>query len=626
EPTGIISGGPSLWPEPKRYLIDKNHSPYLVGLPINFQLINNHNDKKQCDIIQYNFNKYRYLINKMIEINTNQNCNQTTEMKFLSRIEIHIDQIDCQLFPEFVDNENSENESYQIQINPMDGIGQIISKTVWGMIRAMETLSQLIYVDSNHPNCSRMIIDVIQVWDRPRFRYRSIMIDTARHYLPLWLIIENLDAMAQNKLNVLHWHINDDQSFPFESQVFANISRIASYSERHVYSRMDIEKIIGQAKIRGIQVIVEFNTPAHCQSLGKIFPGIMSRCNNNVAAASMETLTTTSNKQPLLHSNIINPSQELTYDILEKILTEFRQIFPSNRIHLGMDDISYECWSNDQDIRQFMGANRMHSFEKLEQYHLERMINITVEKLHSKPIIWQDPFDKDIPIPSGTIIQVWKDYRLLDNDQHDWKFHVEKLLHSNYTVILSACYFLNLIQYGQQKDWKQIYNCDPHDFNGFNREQKQQFVIGGEALIWSEYIDQTNFMSRVWPRASAMAERLWSHIGDDDDNPNFDDDIVEHRLDHQRCRMIGRGIPAQPISTGFCEHFDNMNNEKILEFAKDFRNKDKINSSNMFHQEFLSTSTTKQHSNKSDKIIFIKTWLLLLCPIILLYSLILYGT
>lgn len=155
-------------------------------------MINNHNDKKQCDIIQYNFNKYRYLINKMIEINTNQNCNQTTEMKFLSRIEIHIDQIDCQLFPEFVDNENSENESYQIQINPMDGIGQIISKTVWGMIRAMETLSQLIYVDSNHPNCSRMIIDVIQVWDRPRFRYRSIMIDTARHYLPLWLIIENL--------------------------------------------------------------------------------------------------------------------------------------------------------------------------------------------------------------------------------------------------------------------------------------------------------------------------------------------------------------------------------------------------------------------------------------------------
>lgn len=62
----------------------------------------------------------------------------------------------------------------------------------------------------------------------------------------------------------------------------------------------------------------------------------MSRCNNNVAAASMETLTTTSNKQPLLHSNIINPSQELTYEILEKILTEFRQIFPSNRIHLGL--------------------------------------------------------------------------------------------------------------------------------------------------------------------------------------------------------------------------------------------------------------------------------------------------
>ena len=99
-------------------------------------------------------------------------------------------------------NENSENESYQIQINPMDGIGQIISKTVWGMVRAMETFSQLIYVDSNHPNCSRMIIDVIQVWDRPRFRYRSIMIDTARHYLPLWIILQNL-VIIMNLDNII---------------------------------------------------------------------------------------------------------------------------------------------------------------------------------------------------------------------------------------------------------------------------------------------------------------------------------------------------------------------------------------------------------------------------------------
>ncbi|OTF79319.1 hypothetical protein BLA29_000524 [Euroglyphus maynei] len=217
--------------------------------------------------------------------------------------------------------------------------------------------------------------------------------------------------MAYNKLNILHWHINDDQSFPFVSD--------ASYSDRHVYSKHDIQHIIKEARMRAIQLIIEFNTPAHGHSLAKVFPG-------------------------------------------------------------------------------------------------------------------KYPFDKDIPIPVGTIVQVWKDRRLLDDDPRDWKFHVQRLLRFNHTVILSSCYFLNLIQYGQ--DWKQIYDCDPHDFDGFDQQQKQQFVIGGEACVWGEYIDQTNFMSRTWPRASAMAERLWSHMID---SHNYDDDVVHHRLDSHRCRMLG---------------------------------------------------------------------------------------
>ncbi|KAH9528401.1 hypothetical protein DERF_002351 [Dermatophagoides farinae] len=616
--------GPLLWPEPERYLIDKNHQPYRIRLPINFELNNddekNRKQLKKCDIIDYNLNKYRYLINNMIEhnkyvVNNDRNCQTETMMmmnddrKFLNKIEIHIDRIDCDQYPEFVDdtitttNASSTNhdESYEIKVEAENGKCRIASKTIWGMIRALETFSQLFYMDKQ--NCM-IVIDVVQVWDRPRFRYRSIMIDTARHYLPLWIILQNLDAMAYNKLNILHWHINDDQSFPFKSDLFPNISRLASYSNRHVYTKHDIQNIIKQARIRGIQVIVELNTPAHGHSLAKVFPAIMSGCNNipvatAAAAAAMETLNNPSSSQKI-HSNIINPSCELTYEILEQILNEMHHLFPSNRIHLGMDDVSYECWSNDPNIRQFMGANRMHSFEKLEQYHLERMINITT-KLKSKPIIWQDPFDKDIPIPAGTIVQVWKDHRLLDDDPRDWQFHVQKLLRFNHTVILSSCYFLNLIQYGQ--DWKQIYDCDPHDFDGFDEQQKQKYVIGGEACIWGEYIDQTNFMSRTWPRASAMAERLWSHMND---NSNYDDDvIVHHRLDGHRCRMLARGLPAQPISTGFCEHFDiwpNLmsysNGEMQTLFDNDFlNNNNNNNNSTKMLQEFLLMAKHEQNMN-----------------------------
>ena len=127
--------------------------------------------------------------------------------KFLNKIEIHIDRIDCDQYPEFVDdtitttNASSTNhdESYEIKVEAENGKCRIASKTIWGMIRALETFSQLFYMDKQ--NCM-IVIDVVQVWDRPRFRYRSIMIDTARHYLPLWIILQNL-VIIMNLDNII---------------------------------------------------------------------------------------------------------------------------------------------------------------------------------------------------------------------------------------------------------------------------------------------------------------------------------------------------------------------------------------------------------------------------------------
>ncbi|OTF79322.1 hypothetical protein BLA29_000523 [Euroglyphus maynei] len=194
--------GPLLWPEPERYLIDKNHHPYHIRTPINFELIShygNHDNKgkkwQKCDIIEYNLNKYRYLINSMIErstsvANSTQTCQSSAseaainERRFLNKIQIHIARIDCDQYPEFIETSKNQEESYEIKVEPDNGEAGITSQTIWGMIRALETFSQLFYVDRE--NCA-VVIDVVKVWDRPRFRYRSIMIDTARHYLPLWI-------------------------------------------------------------------------------------------------------------------------------------------------------------------------------------------------------------------------------------------------------------------------------------------------------------------------------------------------------------------------------------------------------------------------------------------------------
>lgn len=98
-------------------------------------------------------------------------------------------------------------------------------------------------------------------------------------------------------------------------------------------------------------------------------------------------------------------------------------------------------------------------------------------------------------------------------------------------------------------DWEKYYLCDPKNFDG--TEKEKNLVIGGEACLWGEFVDGTNLIARLWPRASAVAERLWS-----DPTQTQDVDSARHRLDQHRCRMVRRGIPASPILNGFCGDYD----------------------------------------------------------------------
>lgn len=122
-------------------------------------------------------------------------------------------------------------------------------------------------------------------------------------------------------------------------------------------------------------------------------------------------------------------------------------------------------------------------------------------------------------------------------------------------MILSACWYLNFITYPYPGlDWEKFYLCDPRSFNG--TEAERALVIGGQANIWGEFVDATNVLSRLWPRASAVAERLWSDLAQ-----TRDVDTARHRLDQQRCRMLRRGIPAAPILNGYCGEWEVENGE-----------------------------------------------------------------
>ena len=154
------------------------------------------------------------------------------------------------------------DESYEIAA---DAAGATITApTQWGALKALETFSQLVYARGGGRHT--LPAPPIKVTDRPRFGYRGLMIDTSRRYLAVTAIKQALDAMAYCKLNLLHWHMVDDQSFPVESTALPNLAGLGAFSPWHTYSHADLREVVAYARARGIAVLPEFD--AGLQNLG----------------------------------------------------------------------------------------------------------------------------------------------------------------------------------------------------------------------------------------------------------------------------------------------------------------------------------------------------------------------
>jgi len=288
--------------------------------------------------------------------------------------------------------------------------------------------------------------------------------------------------MAYNKLNVFHWHIVDDQSFPFVSKKFPDLSSKGSYdSQTHIYTNDHINKVIEYARERGIRVVVEFDSPGHTQSWGKGQPGLLSQCYTD--------------GKPNGLFGPIDPTRDTTYTFIKDFFTEVSQTFPDQYLHLGGDEVDFTCWESNPNIKKFMTDKNITTFAKLEDYYMQKVLDI-VKSLNKSYIVWEEVFNDGVQIKPDTIVHVWKGSanRWGDQNQTYWRSELYNVTKKGFNALLSSCWYLDLISYGP--DWEKYYNCEPLSFNG--TEAQHKLVLGGEAAIWTEYVDGSNLISRVW--------------------------------------------------------------------------------------------------------------------------------
>eukprot|EP00026_Physarum_polycephalum_P006198 Phypoly_transcript_06240.p1 GENE.Phypoly_transcript_06240~~Phypoly_transcript_06240.p1 ORF type:complete len:563 (+),score=57.06 Phypoly_transcript_06240:67-1755(+) len=412
------------------------------------------------------------------------------------------------------------DESYTLNITAPEAV--LTAATVFGALRGLETFSQLVTANTSFSGLTISGAPWI-IRDAPRYMHRGLLIDTSRHYLNVTTILRAIDALSYSKMNVLHWHLTDAQSFPLITQSFPNLAN-GRFSQNEIYTADDLKGIVDYAMLRGVRVIVELDSPGHVASWGVGYPEI-TVCRDKTR------------EQGFCAENPcgqLDPSVPLTFEILQALVQELTQIFPDNFFHFGADEVVYGCWNTSQ-ILSWMQQEKLADFGAVFNYY-EQQLHALGTKFSRTPVNWQEVFDENLQLPSNIIVQVWKDFKTLDAVVKAG----HKAILSNFNAWYLDCGFANWCSYCS---WLDAYQNDPLSKSTLTPEE-QALILGGETCIWGELVTDRNFDSRVWPRAAAVGERLWSP-----QNVTNVPDAYSRLLRHT-CRLAERGIDADALGPG----------------------------------------------------------------------------
>ncbi|KAK9138992.1 hypothetical protein Sjap_009586 [Stephania japonica] len=479
---GVV--GLNIWPMPKSV----NHGKQSLLLSKNFAL--DTEGSKYTDsssILKDGFSRLLDVI--QVSHNIDENSTYYDHSQLLKGLHVVI-------FSPYDKLQFGIDESYKLTV-PSTGnpsYAHLEAQTVYGALHGLQTFSQLCNI-----NFSTRIIEVHQVpWiiiDQPRFLYRGLLIDTARHYQPLPMIKNVITAMGYTKLNVLHWHIVDSQSFPLEIPSYPKLWK-GAYSPSERYTMADAAEVVDFARRRGIHVLAEIDVPGHAGSWGVGYPSLWP---------------SPTCQQPLDVSN------EFTFKVIDGILSDFSKVFNFRFVHLGGDEV-------DTSRLNKKGLNESEAYE----YFVLRAQKIALS--HGYEVInWEETFNHfGSKLNPSTVVHNWLEgnvaprvvaagLRCIVSNQDKW-----------YLDHLDAT-------------WDQFYMNEP--FANITNSKQQKLVIGD--------IEQT-----IWPRAAAAAERMWTPFNKLAKDPRQVTGRLAHFrcLLNQRgvaaapLAGLGRAVPVEPGS------------------------------------------------------------------------------
>lgn len=446
------------------------------------------------------------------------------------------------------------DESYNLTIS-VDGVASLTAKTSVGVLWGLETFAQLFYTNTSGTAWYTPLAPVA-IEDAPNYKHRGVLLDVARNWYELTHIYRTIDAVAWNKMNRLHLHMTDSQSWPLEIPSMPEVAEKGAYRSDLTYGADDLEALQRYAVARGVELVVEIDMPGHIGSLALSHPELI------VAYDAFPYFWWCS--EPPCGAFKLNDTA--VDDFLEKL---FEDVLPrvapyTAHFHTGGDELN----ANDSRLDPGVGTDSKAVLRPL----LQRFIDANHKRVRAHgmvPIVWEEiPLSWNVTVGSDTIVQAWlgassvkeltgRGLQVVDSNYNYWYLDCGRGQWLNWDNGLAYASGYPFVDWcAPYKNWRLAYAYDPATSAGLTAEE-EALVLGGEVAVWSETADGTNLDRLLWPRGSAAGEVLWSGNKDPVTGQNRSQLTVTPRLAEWRERMVARGVMAEPVQMVWCTQADN---------------------------------------------------------------------
>ncbi|SKA60494.1 family 20 glycosylhydrolase [Enterovibrio nigricans] len=281
-----------------------------------------------------------------------------------------------------------------------------------GVIDGAETFLQLITF-----NDALTYIPNVKIDDEPRFKHRGLLIDSSRHFVELETIKRQIDGMASAKLNVLHWHLTDDQGWRIESKAYPLLQETSLGGQ--FYTQEELKEVVNYARDRGIRVVPEINLPSHASQIVKAYP--------NLGSGDPDTYNGTIEWG--VFPPLLDPTNPEVFEFVDAIVAEMAEIFPDKSLHIGGDEPMYGEWEENDRVQAYMKEHNIKD-ERALQAHFNAKVQKILTKHGKEMSGWDEILHPELP--KTITIQSWRGHESLEHAANE-----------GYQGILSTGYYID---------------------------------------------------------------------------------------------------------------------------------------------------------------------------------------